>query len=277
MPLIYSLQNPIVRRLKELSTLKGRNESEMILLEGTHLLQEILQIGKIPIELIATEKWFKSNSDLLKIVSSNVQLTKVSFEVLEKSLTTKTPDGVACLLPFKELPIPKIKANYILALDRLQDPGNLGTIFRNALAAEIEIMWLALGADPLGQKSLRASSGAIFQLPYERFGSSEVNAIKELEAKLQVAAQSGFQVLGSFCQTASVPFDLIPYWEIDWMRPTVLVLGNEGNGIHPIIQDCCTCGVTLPHSKAVESLNVASASVPLLLERKRTKMISCTN
>ena len=186
----------------------------------------------------------------------------------------KSPNKVLAVVKMKEQELVQEESIITLVLDDINDPGNLGTIFRNALAADIEMMWLVLGADPLGQKSLRASAGAILQLPFERFGSSEVHAIKELEAKLQLAVKSGYQVLGSFAQTASVPFDLIPYWEIDWMRPTVLVLGNEGNGIHPIIQDCCTCGVTLPHSKAVESLNVASASVPLLLERQRAKMTS---
>ena len=61
---------------------------------------------------------------------------------------------------------------------------------------------------------------------------------------------------------------------IDWTRPTVLVLGNEGTGIHPNIKNLCTTFVTLPHSEVVESLNVASAAVPLLLERRRAKMNS---
>ena len=60
----------------------------------------------------------------------------------------------------------------------------------------------------------------------------------------------------------------------DWRKPTVLVLGNEGAGIHPKFQSCCTHAVTLPHNKNVESLNVASAAVPLLLERFRAKMTS---
>ena len=65
---------------------------------------------------------------------------------------------------------------------------------------------------------------------------------------------------------------VVPYWELDWTKPTVLVLGNEGSGLHPDLQSCCTHGVTLPHSTAVESLNVASAAVPLLLERRRATM-----
>ena len=63
-----------------------------------------------------------------------------------------------------------------------------------------------------------------------------------------------------------------PYWEIDWGKPTILLLGNEGSGLHPSVKDCCTKEVTLPHSSAIESLNVAAVAVPLLLERRRATM-----
>ncbi len=277
MPLISSRRNPIVRHLKELCTPQGRKKASMVLLEGTHLYQEAIKKGRVLAKLIATEKWLKNNYNLSKFSISKSNIIKVSPEVLEVSLTTKNPDGVACLLPFSSLPKPKKEANFILALDRLQDPGNVGTVFRNALAAEIEMIWLALGADPLGQKTLRASSGAILELPFYRLGNSEDDAIKELASKLQDAARKDFQIIGSYSPSATLPCEAAPYWEIDWMKPTVLVLGNEGSGLHPRIQSCCTSNVTLPHSKTVESLNVASASVPLLLERYRTKMISFKN
>ena len=247
----------------------------MLLLEGTHLFQETVKTGRFPSELIATERWLENNSNLLEFNMNKFNITKVAPEVLELSLTTKNPDGVASLLPLSSLPKSKNKAEFILALDRLQDPGNIGTIFRNALAAEVEMIWLALGADPLGQKSLRASSGAVLEMPFQRLGDSEDGAIQDLADKLEVAALNGYQVIGSYAPNANVSFEIYPYWDLDWMKPTVLVLGNEGNGLHPKIQACCTTAVTLPHSKAVESLNVASASVPLLLERHRAKMTSC--
>ena len=68
------------------------------------------------------------------------------------------------------------------------------------------------------------------------------------------------------------PLQPIPYWELDWTQPTALVLGTEGAGLHPTLQQCCTTAVTLPHSSRIESLNVAAAAVPLLLERRRATM-----
>ena len=134
------------------------------------------------------------------------------------------------------------------------------------------MLWIALGADPLSQKVLRASSGAMLHLPFERFGGSEKEAIEELVQKLEKAALDGHQILGTFVPGSSTKDLIVPYWEIDWTKPTVLVLGNEGSGLHSSVKACCTHRITLPHSPLVESLNVASAAVPLLLERRRAKM-----
>ncbi len=272
--LISSRRNPLVRRLKALSRAKGRSQASMLLLEGTHLLQEALKTCCLPSEIIATPKWLEEHGAIFQGIFKGVQVHMVTESVLEASLSTVTPDGVASLLHFSALPTNDKETTFILALDRLQDPGNLGTLFRTALAADVELIWLALGADPLGQKALRASAGALMHLPFERFGLHEEDAVDELSCKLKHAKNRGFQVVGAYSPSAILEIELFPYWEIDWQKPTVLVLGNEGSGLHPKVLSCCTHAVTLPHNKIVESLNVASAAVPLLLERLRARMTS---
>ena len=95
-----------------------------------------------------------------------------------------------------------------------------------------------------------------------------------MSKNLKLAKKRGFQIVGTFSPRSLVDHKVFPYWEIDWREPTVLVLGNEGTGVHSKIRACCTHSVTLPHNEIVESLNVASAAVPLLLERLRAKMNS---
>ena len=272
LPLISSRRNPLVRRLKALASRAGREKLSSFLLEGTHLLLEALNTSYFPSEIIATTSWIDSHKDVLGTFPANAQLFEVTDLVLKAALTTQNPDGVASILPLNALPKIDKPANFVLALDRVQDPGNLGNLFRTALAAEVEVIWLASGVDPLSPKVLRASSGAVLHLPYERHGYSEESAIEELVANLNRALLDGFQVLGTVLPRSSMEELSVPYWEIDWTKPTVLVLGNEGAGIHPRIKDCCTHGITLPHSLKVDSLNVASAAVPLLLERRRAKM-----
>ncbi len=270
--MISSRRNPLVRRLKALSSREGRKKYSMLLLEGTHLLEEALRAKKLPIEIIYTDSWMKSHEHLLGSLPNEILFQEVTPSVLEASLTTVSPDGVATLFPLDRLPRPQKNSSFILALDRLQDPGNLGTLFRTALAAEIEVIWLACGADPLSQKVIRSSAGAILHLPYERMGASENESVERLALRLEAAAKSGYQVVASLVPGFWDSDPILPYWDLDWRKPTVLVLGNEGSGLHSRIQSCCTHGVTLPHSGAVQSLNVAAAAVPLLLERQRATM-----
>ena len=158
-PLISSRTNPLVKLLRALATREGRQEHSLLLLEGTHLLQEALRTFSSPLAIIATVSWLEENPTLLNSIDKKTMLYKVTPDLLGACLTTVKPDGVATLWPLNELPRPESSAKFVLALDRLQDPGNLGTLLRTALAAEVEAVWLASGADPLGPKVLRASAG----------------------------------------------------------------------------------------------------------------------
>ncbi len=271
---ISSRRNPLVRKLRAISRKEGREAYSMLLLEGTHLLQEALNTDLSPKQIIATSSWIQRNYQILQSLSSGIEVIKVTQSVLEAALTTVNPDGVASLFPLSGLPAKPKNPKFILALDRLQDPGNLGNLFRTALAADIEFVLLASGVDPLNQKVLRSSAGSILHLPYERLGITESEGLSLLSEKLIDFAGNGFQVIATSAPNKKGLNSLIPYWEIDWNQPTVLVLGNEGSGLHSELEDCCTKVVTLPHSVSVESLNVAAAAVPLLLERRRAKMIN---
>ena len=274
--LISSRRNPLVKRLRSLSSRAGREEEGLLLLEGTHLLQELVRLKLQPAELIATERWYQRHAQLLVGVNQAIPRRLVTDEVLTAALSTVTPDGVASLCPFSALPLAPKDAHFLLVLDRIQDPGNLGTLLRTALAADVQNVWLGSGVDPLGSKSLRASAGALLQLPHHRFGPDEDTAISQLTDELKRLAAGGMQVVATLVPGSQVPIRPVPYWELNWRLPTALVLGTEGAGLHPELLACCTHAVTLPHSSRVESLNVAAAAVPLLLERRRATMTATT-
>ena len=274
--LISSRRNPLVKRLRSLSSRAGREEEGLLLLEGTHLLQELVRLKLQPAELIATERWYQRHAQLLVGVNQAIPRRVVTDEVLTAALSTVTPDGVASLCPYSALPLAPKDAHFLLVLDRIQDPGNLGTLLRTALAAEVQNVWLGSGVDPLGSKSLRASAGALLQLPHHRFGPDKDTAISQLTDELKRLAAGGMQVVATLVPCSQVPIRPVPYWELNWRLPTALVLGTEGAGLHPELLACCTHAVTLPHSSRVESLNVAAAAVPLLLERRRATMTATT-
>jgi len=290
--LISSRRNPLVGQLRALHQGRGRREQQRLLLEGTHLLQEVLRLGLRPDWLLATAPWMERHDALLAQLrqgalqgvspsggDSALQLRVVSEEVLAAVATTEQPDGVVLTLPLDQLPWPRAWPasndqpgdsldqeppqapfpSFVLALDRLQDPGNLGTLLRCALAAGVEEVWLAGGADPHQPKVLRASAGAALALPLRR--------LQNLAPALAQAAGQGSQVVATVVAAA-----VRPYWELDWGQPTVLLLGNEGAGLDPALVALASERVTIPHAAAVESLNVALAAAPLLLERWRQRL-----
>lgn len=278
--LISSRRNPLVKRLRSLHASRGRREQGLLLLEGTHLLQEVRRLGLRPVELVATEAWLAAHRELAAGLSGWPAWQPVTAEVLAAAASTEHPDGVLLTLrppapaaPPMAAPAgamaaaadrPAVGASQgavplVLVLDAIQDPGNLGTLMRTALAAGATALWLGEGADPFQPKTLRASAGAALALPIWRGGRDE------LVQRLSALVDQDVQLVATVPPQAGAR----PYWQLDWSRPTALLLGNEGAGLAPELLALASDRVTIPHSPAVESLNVAVAAAPLLLERQR--------
>ena len=235
----------------------------------------MLKSGNCPSKILTTEKWLDKNEELYQKIDQSLIIV-VSEEVLASAVSTKNPDGVAALVEISSILNFDLKNqdDFILVLDRIQDPGNMGNLFRTALAAGVNKILLAGGANPLGQKALRASSGSVFHLPFKRFDGGEEEIINSLLISLNQLSKNGFQIISTSSHNKNPNKSQKPYWEIDWSKPTALILGNEGNGIHKKIQEAFNETITIPHNELVESLNVACVAVPLLLERKRVAYTS---
>jgi len=238
-------------------------------------MEEMLKSGNYPSKVLTTEKWLDKNEELYQKIDQSLIIV-VSEEVLASAVSTKNPDGVAALVEISSILDFEFdnKDDFILVLDRIQDPGNMGNLFRTALAAGVNKILLAGGAHPLGQKVLRASSGSVFHLPFKRFDGGEEEIINSLLTSLDQYSKNGLQIISTSSPNKSPNKSQKPYWEIDWSKPTALILGNEGNGIHKRIQEAFNETITIPHNELVESLNVACVAVPLLLERKRVAYTS---
>ena len=271
--LITSKNNSLIKRFRAFKDKLPSNEEDSFCVEGTNLIKELISSGNLPFKVIATEIWLNKNRLLANKISQST-ITKVTEEVLSSATSIKNPDGVAALI--KKTVIPKFsyekKDDFILVLDRVQDPGNLGNLFRTALAAGVNKILLGGGANPLSPKVLRASCGSIFYLPYKRIIGEESKIINDLLSSLNDLSSKGFQIISTGTINKITEPTPKPYWELDWNKPTALILGNEGSGIHHNIKEAFNETITIPHSELVESLNVASVAVPLLLERKRISL-----
>jgi len=269
--LISSRRNPLVRQLRLLHDSAGRRDQGLMLVEGTHLLQEVLRLGLVPNLLMATPAWLDRHRPLLNALPKVCPVRAATAEVVAAVCTTRSPDGVVLSLPLPSVgaqPLPSTGSpGFVLALDRLQDPGNLGTLMRTALAAGVGQLWLGEGADPWQPKVLRASSGAALALSILRFSADG------LVDRVARAGAEGLQRLAAVLPSPACSAPR-PYWQMDWTRPTLLLLGNEGAGLAPDLLALVDQRITIPHSSAVESLNVAVAAAPLLLERWRQGLLS---
>ncbi|MCB1107643.1 MAG: RNA methyltransferase [Chlamydiia bacterium] len=227
---IKSLQHPIVKELVKLrKEKKYREEKKLLLLEGKKVIFEY----RGPIEVLL------STEDV--IIPHHLQ-PKLHFivpmEVIEKISDAPSPEPLLASVPFPP-PLSLDGKTPLLALDRISDPGNLGTLFRTAVAMGFKGVFLIDCTDPYSPKALRSAKGATFHLPLQKGTESDLfNLIEKSELTPYVADING----------GSPSFH----------SPLILILGSETHGPSETIKKRGTL-VGIPTAAETESLNVAVA------------------
>jgi TrmH family RNA methyltransferase len=260
--MLTSLQNPLVKEVRKLHQSKFRKQQQQFLLEGTHLIQEALAADYPMLVACHTEGWAQRYPDLARLLTQRVERVEPVSEVVMQSLaTTVHPDGIVAVAPQRLTHQPTNRIGLGLLLDSLQDPGNLGTIIRTAVAANVDGLWLtSTSVAPDHPKVLRASAGQWFRLP--------MVVADNLGELLQTWPQQGVQLV------ATRPNARLDYWAVDFTRPTVFLLGNEGAGLSANLEHHATVAVSIPMHNGVESLNVAVSAALLLYEANRQRRAS---
>ncbi|WP_414049903.1 TrmH family RNA methyltransferase [Macrococcus animalis] len=243
MELIESVNNLKIKQIAKLHTRKERKKSNQFLIEGFHLVEEAAK-SNVDIEMILTV----TPDKLTKVMIENSkQQFEITFKIAEKLSQTEAPQGIyaVCNIPEPN----KIELNQVLYLDRIQDPGNVGTIIRTADAAGIDAVIIAKGTvDIYNDKVLRASQGSVFHIP--------VFEMDFEEAKSKVQGK----VFGTSLEDAT------DYKQVETTPQFMLVLGNEGQGVDESILNQTDENLYVPiHGKA-ESLNVAVCAGILLYQ-----------
>ncbi len=258
--MLTSLQNPLVKQIRKLHTAKERREQQSFLLEGTHLLAEACAVDYPLAVVCCTPEWLTANPLLWETACGRCDRPEiVSAEVLKAIATTVQPDGVVATAQRRSNPAKIPHSGIVLAVETVQDPGNLGTMIRAAAAAEAAGLWVSGDSVDLDHpKVLRASAGQWFRLP--------MAVSPDLITTVRESQQAGMQVV------ATLPSATATYWEVDWCKPTLILLGNEGAGLSPSLAAMADRRVKIPLSPDVESLNVAIAAALMLYEARRQKI-----
>ena len=236
---ITSLKNTKVQLWKSLKDRKGRRETGCFMAEGRKMVEEALA-STFPVEALLVDEARVAEFTL----PADIPAYALPENVLAAVCDTKTPQGIAAVVRISQSAAPGPR---VVALDGVQDPGNVGTIIRTADAAGLEgIILSEQCADVFSPKVLRATMGSIFRMPLVVTG--------DLPGYLNSLRQQGYSVISS--QLDGEPF----YQRQPVGERFCLIIGNEGNGISDEVKATATHKVKLPMRGGAESLNAAIAA-----------------
>ena len=245
---ITSLKNPKVALWKSLKDRKGRKETGCFLMEGRKMVEEALA-SDFRVEAVLAD-----DSRLGEFaLPADTPVYALPTHVLAAVCDTKTPQGIAAVV---EMKTSAVTGSRLVALDGVQDPGNVGTIIRTADAAGFDgVLLSAQCADVYSPKVLRATMGSIFRMGLRVTG--------DLPGDLAALRAQGFSILSS--QLDGTPF----YRREAVGERFVLVIGSEGNGVTDGVKAEATHRVRLPMRGGAESLNAAVAAGIMMYELTR--------
>lgn len=254
MKIIRSKDNSTYKKALKLTRKKYRDETGLYLLEGIKPLEDALKMG------IAVKTIFVREGNELKKQFPESSTIILADELFEKLSETKTSQGVIAVIEKRQYDIAAfseaVKSGNILVMDRLQDPGNIGTIIRTAEAAGYKgIMMISGSGDAYAPKVVRAAAGSLFRMPIINVGGAleAANTIKKLNKKIVVT-----------CLDAKMN-----YFEADMSKDIALVIGNEGRGVSEDFINESHIKIKIPMEGSIESLNAAVAAGILMYQSRK--------
>ena len=244
--MITSTSNAQIKELAKLQKKSRlRDEKGIFLVEGPRMTEEI------PAERIekvyASESFAKKNKEFLEKLQAPVEL--LTDTVFAYVSDTKTPQGILAIVK---------KAPHLVVLDNLQDPGNLGTIFRTAEAAGVTGILLSKDCvDVYNPKVIRSTMGAVFRMPFLY--------VEDLPEKIKELQKENIKTYAAHLRGENA------YDEEDYTTGCAFLIGNEGNGLRDEVADCADCLIRIPMEGEAESLNAAVAAAVLMFEAGRQR------
>lgn len=262
MEIIRSRENKFLKHGKKLNIRKFRQKDNEFLIEGIRFVEEAVFSGAHIKYCLLSEslKGDRVSKLMDNMKSKNIDVYMVEDELIDEICDTKTPQGIAAVVERHEESADDIinRGTLLLIVDRIQDPGNLGTIIRTAHAAGVSGIILSNGTvDPYSPKVLRSTMGSIFNVPFTEF-----HDLPEIITKIK---ELGFKVYGSSLNGS------IPYYDEVYSSKTAIIVGNEANGIDNEVIAQSDSLIKIPMPGGAESLNASVACGILLFEVARQR------
>lgn len=248
---------------------KDHPEEGMFIAESPKVIGRALDAGYEPLSVLVEKKQMEENEETSQIMNrfddTKVSIFTADFEVLTKLTGFKLTRGMLCAMRRK--PLRKFQdlcdgINRIAILENVQNPTNVGAIFRSAAALNMEAVLLSPGcSDPLYRRASRVSMGTVFQIPWTFIrDSNEMRCKREVIWPKQAIAE--LKKLGYKTAALALTDDSVSIDDSELMKEEKLavILGNEGEGLESETIALCDYTVKIPMTHGVDSLNVAAAS-----------------
>lgn len=278
--MITSSQNSKIKLVRSLmGRAKERREAGMFVVEGVRLVEEAARANwKFEFALYDNSLSERGMSQVSRLKSKGVEVEEISTDLTKSLSETETPQGILAVLKFSELPVPD-NLNFVLILDQIRDPGNLGTLLRSAAATGVQAVLLPPETtDAFAPKVLRAGMGAHFRAPIREMSWEEIRnyltdphrhslrsgTSSKSEADLEEAGGGRLQVLVADMEGKSC-------WEMDLKEPLALIIGGEAEGASEEARKLATQKISIPMAGNVESLNAGVAGSVLMFEVVRQR------
>lgn len=254
MKVITSRENTQFKSLKKLaSSARERRKTGMALLDGIHLVEVYLaRVGLPQLAVVAENRLGDREIAQLLATIPDEKLLALDERLFAEISTVESSTGIAALVTIPRHPV-RERGRFMLLLEGIQDPGNLGSMLRSAASAGCDQVYCSADcADPWSPKVLRAGMGAHFFLAIEEHDNLPTLA-GELGCKVIAAAPQGKESL----------------YEVDMQGALAFAVGNEGNGLSTAMLEVATHVVRIPMPGGMESLNAAAATAICLFEKLR--------
>ena len=240
---------PWYKKLLALTTEKGREREGRFLGEGVHVVQELVSNHRELVIGVYVTEAFNDEALIEQINEAEIKLNVLTDEQMKKISSTVTTQGIVAVARIaSKKPVYESSRSVITLVDAVQDPGNLGTLFRTSLGFGSDGMILGRGTvSPFNPKVVRGSSGTFLRVPFE-FDVDLVDQINFLRSK-------GYTIIATDLH-AKQSLRQIPQ---NKLRKMAFLVGNEGAGTNPYFIELADETVKIPMSSELESLNVAVA------------------
>lgn len=255
---LTGLQNPLVKAAAELKQKKYRQQRGEFLAEGLRTAEEAVAFKAVQQLFYTVTEDERTLRLLEQAAAMQVKLVCVSEAVMKKIADTETPQGIIAVCRMQEQTLEQLLASgrMLLVLDRVGDPGNIGTMLRTADAAGVGGIILLKGtADIYAPKTVRSSMGSLFHVPI-------LSGVAEQEF-IDNAKKAGYQLLVTALDGAD------NLYQADLKGRLAFVMGNEAGGVSTTLLQQADKRVFIPMRGKAESLNVAMAAGIVMFEAMR--------